>query len=153
MQSIPEILEWVDKQDTSALKTFLLCNPSIPLICSASGGSFSSAVYASMLYSANKGVGKAVTPLMFASLSYQTLNGVKVLILSQSRNGCDVEYVAQKAVRHTPRMTACITKYDSRKQNKVVDIIRKWSNHWFMYDWNDCDGFISTLSPFAMFVI
>lgn len=49
-------------------------------------------------------------------------------------------------------MTACITKYDSGKQNKVVDIIRKWSNHWFMYDWKDCEGpFISTLSPFAMF--
>jgi len=151
MQSIPEILDWVDKQDTSGLQTFLLSNPQTPLICSASGGSFSSAVYASMLYSANKGVGKAVTPLMFASLSYQTLNGVKVLVLSQSGNGCDVEYVAQKAVRHTPRMTACITKYYSGKSNKVVDIIRKWSNHWFMYNWNDYDGFISTLSPFAMF--
>ena len=151
MQSIPEILEWVDKQDTSGLQTFLFCNPQTPLICSASGGSFSSAVYASMLYSANKGVGKAVTPLMFASLSYQTLNGVKVLVLSQSGNGCDVEYVAQKAVRHTPRMTACITKYYSGKSNRIVDIIRKWSNHWFMYNWSDYDGFISTLSPFAMF--
>ena len=51
MKSIPEILEWVDKQDVSGLQTFLLCNPTTPLICSASGGSTSSAVYASMLYS------------------------------------------------------------------------------------------------------
>lgn len=152
MQSVPEILEWVDKQDVSGLQTFLLCNPTTPLICSASGGSTSSAIYASMLYSANKGIGRAISPLMFASLSYQTLNGVKVLILSQSGNGCDVEYVAMKSIRHTPRMTACLTRYNSNKKNNTVDIIRKWSNHWFMYNWKDYDdSFISTLSPFAMF--
>ena len=152
MQSVSEILEWVDKQDVSGLQTFLLCNPTTPLICSASGGSTSSAIYASMLYSANKGIGKAISPLMFASLSYQTLNGVKVLILSQSGNGCDVEYVAMKSIRHTPRMTACLTRYNSNKKNNTVDIIRKWSNHWFMYNWKDYDdSFISTLSPFAMF--
>lgn len=152
MQSVPEILEWVDKQDVSGLQTFLLCNPTTPLICSASGGSTSSAIYASMLYSANKGIGRAISPLMFASLSYQTLNGVKVLILSQSGNGCDVEYVAMKSIRHTPRMTACLTRYNSNKKNNIVDIIRKWSNHWFMYNWKDYDdSFISTLSPFAMF--
>ena len=152
MQSVPEILKWVDKQDVSGLQTFLLCNPTTPLICSASGGSTSSAIYASMLYSANKGIGRAISPLMFASLSYQTLNGVKVLILSQSGNGCDVEYVAMKSIRHTPRMTACLTRYNSNKKNNTVDIIRKWSNHWFMYNWKDYDdSFISTLSPFAMF--
>ena len=152
MQSVPEILEWVDKQDVSGLQTFLLCNPTTPLVCSASGGSTSSAIYASMLYSANKGIGRAISPLMFASLSYQTLNGVKVLILSQSGNGCDVEYVAMKSIRHTPRMTACLTRYNSNKKNNTVDIIRKWSNHWFMYNWKDYDdSFISTLSPFAMF--
>ena len=152
MQSVPEILEWVDKQDVSGLQTFLLCNPTTPLICSASGGSTSSAIYASMLYSANKGIGRAISPLLFASLSYQTLNGVKVLILSQSGNGCDVEYVAMKSIRHTPRMTACLTRYNSNKKNNTVDIIRKWSNHWFMYNWKDYDdSFISTLSPFAMF--
>lgn len=152
MQSVSEILEWVDKQDVSGLQTFLLCNPTTPLICSASGGSTSSAIYASMLYSANKGIGRAISPLMFASLSYQTLNGVKVLILSQSGNGCDVEYVAMKSIRHTPRMTACLTRYNSNKKNNIVDIIRKWSNHWFMYNWKDYDdSFISTLSPFAMF--
>ena len=152
MQSVPEILEWVDKQDVSGLQTFLLCNPTTPLICSASGGSTSSAIYASMLYSANKGIGRAISPLMFASLSYQTLSGVKVLILSQSGNGCDVEYVAMKSIRHTPRMTACLTRYNSNKKNNTVDIIRKWSNHWFMYNWKDYDdSFISTLSPFAMF--
>ena len=152
MQSVPEILEWVDKQDVSGLQTFLLCNPTTPLVCSASGGSTSSAIYASMLYSANKGIGRAISPLMFASLSYQTLNGVKVLILSQSGNGCDVEYVAMKSIRHTPRMTACLTRYNSNKKNNIVDIIRKWSNHWFMYNWKDYDdSFISTLSPFAMF--
>lgn len=152
MQSVPEILEWVDKQDVSGLQTFLLCNPTTPLVCSASGGSTSSAIYASMLYSANKGIGRAISPLIFASLSYQTLNGVKVLILSQSGNGCDVEYVAMKSIRHTPRMTACLTRYNSNKKNNTVDIIRKWSNHWFMYNWKDYDdSFISTLSPFAMF--
>ena len=152
MQSIPEILEWVDKQDVSGLQTFLLCNPTTPLICSASGGSTSSAIYASLLYSANKGIGKAISPLMFASLSYQTIAESKVLILTKSGNGFDVEYVAQKAVRHTPRLTACLTKYNSNKANNTVNIIRKWSNHWFMYNWeSDENSFISTLSPFAMF--
>ena len=152
MQSIPEILEWVDKQDVNGLQTFLLCNPNTPLICSASGGSTSSAIYASLLYSANKGIGKAISPLMFASLSYQTIAESKVLILTKSGNGFDVEYVAQKAIRHTPRLTACLTKYDSNKANNTVNIIRKWSNHWFMYNWESVENsFISTLSPFAMF--
>ena len=151
MQSIPQLLRWVDNQDVSDLQAYLFSNPTTPLICSASGGSTSSAIYAAMLYSTNKGIGKAISPLMFASLSEQAISNVKVLILSQSGNGCDVEYVAQKATRFNPRMTACLTRYDSSKGNKTVDIIRKVSNHWFMYNWKDYDCFISTLSPFAMF--
>lgn len=145
LNSVPALISWVEKQDVSELKTFLLSNPAMPMIGIASGGSFSSAVYASMLYSAYRGIARAVTPLMLASISDEALKNSKLLFLSKSGKGFDADYVIQRALSVSQDNVACITRSDSDD-----NVAKKKLENCFCYHWEDYDGFIATLSPFAI---
>ena len=91
ISQIPQILEWVEKQDVDGLSRFLVQSPNIPLYCFSSGGASSSLHYCALLYETNRGMAKALTPLMMTSLSDETLKSAKILLFSKSGHGKDEE--------------------------------------------------------------
>lgn len=61
LKEVPELLRRCEEQDTTKLRNFFFSDPTRPLIATAHGGSFSPAVYASLLYSTYQGLGRAIT--------------------------------------------------------------------------------------------
>ena len=151
LELIPQTLQWAEKQDVSGLRRFLLTNPELPLYCVSSGGSSSALTFASLLYASFKGMARMVTPLTFASISLDTLRNSKVLIFSKSGHGCDVDYLIKRISLLDPERVGVITHFSNSGSNALYKEFSKRSNNWFMYNWRDHEGFIVTLSPFAVF--
>ena len=148
---VKNTLSWAEKQDVSGLQRFLFTRPELPMFCLSSGGSSSALSYAALLYSAYKGLARMVTPLTFSSFSDDSIRNSKVLILSKSGKGTDVKYLTDRILPLNPSNTAGITHAKSEGENLLLDRLTKTNDNWFVYDWEDHEGFIATLSPFAMF--
>ena len=144
-------LEWAENQDVNELKRFLFTHPQTPLYCVSSGGSSSALAYVSLLYSAYKGMARMLTPLTFSSVSDEAIKNSKVLILSKSGEGVDVDYLTKRTLPLNAEHTAAITHVSEKGDNKLQKRLRKASSDCFVYDWEDHDGFIATISPFALF--
>ena len=142
MKAVPEVLALMELADVTGLRRFLLDDMSRPLYCVGCGGSYSSAVYTAMLYSACKGMAKAVTPLMLASVSDDVLRQAKMLVFTVSGRGVDVEYAIQRMAAVNPDGLGCLSR--SAEVKKVP------AHNLFTHLWPGADGFIATLSPFAM---
>ena len=97
LPKMQEVMKWAEGQDTSGLRIFLLSEGTRPLIGVSSGGASSPLAYACMLYGTYQGLGRAVTPLSFSSLSDATLRNSKILILSNSGHGVDPDYTSRRA--------------------------------------------------------
>lgn len=67
------IFRYVEGLNVDKLAEFFNNEPTRPLIATGHGGKFSQAVYAALLYSTNKGLGKAVTCYSCNSLSDATI--------------------------------------------------------------------------------
>lgn len=150
LQMIPQILEWVETQDVERLRKFLVENSNIPLYCFSSGGASSSLHYVAMLYETNRGMAKALTPLMMASISDETLKNSKILIYSHSGSGCDEEYVITRAVQVNPKGLAALSR-DNGEKNHLIDTAKGVTTNWFKYGWPEYKpSFISTVAPLAV---
>ena len=148
---VKDTIRWAEHQDVSGLQRFLFTRPELPMYCLSSGGSSSALSYAALLYSAYKGMARMVTPLTFASFSDESIQNSKVLILSKSGKGTDVKYLTDRILPLNPTHTAGITHAKTEGENLLLDRLTKTNDNWFVYDWEDHEGFIATLSPFAMF--
>ena len=148
---VKNTFRWAEQQDVSGLQRFLFTHPELPMFCLSSGGSSSALSYAALLYSAYKGLARMVTPLSFSSVSDDSIRNSKVLILSKSGKGTDIKYLIDRILPLNPERTAGITHAKEEGENWLLDSLIKTNNNWFVYDWEDHEGFIATLSPFAMF--
>lgn len=149
---IPQILEWVEKQDVERLTQFLVQAPNTPLYCFSSGGSSSSLHYCALLYETNRGMAKALTPLMMASLSDETLKSAKILLFSKSGHGKDEEQIVNRAVKVNPQGVCAISRDNGGENHLIQTVIEKTgTNNWFQFKWPEFEGgFISSVSPFAV---
>lgn len=50
LEKLQDTILWAEKQDVTVLRSFFSVNAGTPLICIGSGGSYSAASYAAMLY-------------------------------------------------------------------------------------------------------
>lgn len=146
-----EVLTWAQDQDVSGLRSFLLRESHLPLLGISSGGASSPLHYACLLYGTANGVGRAITPLEFASLSDNAVRNSKVLILSSSGHGTDPEYTGRRAFTLNPGRSACITTPGD--DNILVPRAEKTGASAFVYDWPSfgCTGFVGCLNHIAIF--
>ena len=148
---IEDALKWAEKQDVARLRRFLIENANIPLYTFASGGNFSAIDYCAMLYETNMSMSKALTPLMMASISDETLKSSKILIYSGEGNGVDEKYIVRRAAEINPKGTCGITRNNNGK-TILVDTLRTVTNNWFVYDVpRQNKPFIETVSTIADF--
>lgn len=145
---IKDVLKWAEVQDTTRLRRFLVENANIPLYTIGSGGNFSPIDYCAMLYETNMSMSKALTPLMMASISDETLKSSKILIYSGEGNGVDEKYIVKRAAEINPKGICAITR-NNRKKNFVIDTLKSITNNWFVYNIPSQKKFIETVSTIA----
>ena len=99
LKMIPDALKWAERQEIKQLRDFFIEDAQKSLYCFASGGSDSSVDYAALLYEANKGMAKALTPLSLSSVSDDALKVSKIIFTTSDCRGHADKYVAKRAVK------------------------------------------------------
>lgn len=150
IESTRDILNWAKEQDTTALARFLQNNPERDLICVGSGGSFSICRYIALMYSTGKGMGLAITPYSFYSLSDEVVKRSKILLVSTSGHNKDIAMLARHCIKINPEWTANLTSRDGSK-NDLKGIINPSNS--FNFESDISDGFISVNSVTANFLL
>ena len=110
LKMIPDALKWAERQDIKQLRDFFIEDAQKTLYCFASGGSYSAVDYAALLYEANKGMAKALTPLSLSSVSDDALKAAKLLFTTSEGRGHDEKYVAKRAAKANPENTCAIVR-------------------------------------------
>lgn len=151
LKMIPYALTWAEGQNITGLRDFFTEDAQRPLYCFASGGSYSSVDYAALLYEANQGMAKALTPLSLSSVSDDALKAAKILFTTSEGRGHDEKYVAKRAAKANPENTCAIVR-NGGDDNDVVKIIRKAGSKWLVYDWlTQSKSFIATIDTICKF--
>lgn len=115
-----------DRVDVSGLKKFFDTEPTRPLIATGHGGKFSQAVYAALLYSSNKGLGRAVTCYSCNSLSDATIKNSKILLCSRGMANIDIDYIAKRCLRLNKDFTCAMRiNSDLEEEKKYKDTVEK----------------------------
>ena len=152
LQLIKSALEWAEKQDVERLRRFLLESANIPLYCFSSGGSSASNDYLALLYEANKGMAKSLSPLAMASISDEALKSAKIIITSGSGQGVDVAYTVHRAATVNPKGVCGVTSRND-EHCILINTLKKVTTNWFLYNTPNLHGFLGTNSIIAMFGI
>lgn len=115
-----------DRVDVSGLKKFFDTEPTRPLIATGHGGKFSQAVYAALLYSSNKGLGRAVTCYSCNSLSDATIKNSKILLCSRGMANIDIDYIAKRCLKLNSDFTCAMRiNSDLEEEKKYKDTVEK----------------------------
>lgn len=155
LSNVPNILRFVqDKIDVSGLNDFFTKEPTRPLIATGHGGKYSQAVYAALLYSTYKGLGRAVTCYSCNSLSDATIKNSKILLCSRGMANIDIDYIANRCLKLNPKFTCAMrVNSDFEEENKYAKTVEKLkeSGYAFLYDVSDIslsENFIGISSVF-----
>ena len=88
LDAMPGVYEWAERAEIGGLEEFTRKAAGRPLYVVGSGGSFSAAVFASLLHQSVGSISKAVTPLEFAGHTAIERES-SVLIISAGGNNSD----------------------------------------------------------------
>ena len=124
LMDVSKMIELADGEDLTKLNAFLFAEPEKPMLFIGSGGAQGS--FPAFLYGMNKGVGIAMTPLQFASLSDEAIVNSRILLLSKGGKNDDIVYATKRAVKLNPENTACLTFSDTGK-NRMIRQMRNTS--------------------------
>ena len=153
LEKIKDTIRWAEGQDVGELRSFFSVNAGTPLICIGSGGSYSAASYAAMLYKQMCGLSVAMTPLAFDTSSDIIIRDSKLLYFSASGRNKDFLIAFQRGLevgrgdmagvclRESPKLDEIINKYnpDFKKHTFLIPTVK--------------DGFLATNSLIAFFVL
>ena len=143
-------LEQAQQADVEPLREFFFTNPERPLVAMGHGGSHSSASYAALLYGANSGLGRVMTPYLANSLSDETLRNSKLLLISKSLMNQDAVYIADRMAVVNPEYSCFFTM--SQKENDNMRRVKKINPDSLVNRPFDLPpGFISVNGTFAYF--
>lgn len=153
LEKITDTIKWAEEQDVTALRSFFSVNAGNPLICIGSGGSFSAASYATMLYKQMCGLSVSMTPLAFDTSSEAIIRDSKLLFFSASGRNKDFLIAFQRGleVGHGDMAGVCL-----RESPKLDEIIDKCNPDFKKHTFNIPtikDGFLATNSLVAFFVL
>lgn len=141
LKEVADILQFAEQTDIAKFREWLLTDTTRPLICIGNGGNHTT--YPALLYQMMASVGKAVTPLEFATISPEAIKNSKVLLLSNSGRNLDIKYATKRAAKYNKDFTACIT-FSDREDNAMVKALGMDKS--FVFKNHYSDGFISIRS-------
>lgn len=153
LEKIKETIRWAEKQDVTALRSFFSVNAGTPLICIGSGGSYSAASYAAMLYKQMCGLSVAMTPLAFDISSETIIRDSKLLYFSASGRNKDFLIAFQRGLEIGRGDMAGVCLRQSPKWDEVIS---KYNSDFEKYTFpipSVKDGFLATNSLVAFFVL
>ena len=151
LKEIPEVLKEAEEIDIAALKEFIMAKPEMPMLFVGSGGQ--NGAFPAFLYGMNKGIGVAMTPLQFASLSDATVKNSRIMLLSKSGGNDDIKYASLRAVELNPENTACITFKDT-PENCLLKNLKDTSAKIFLFDEEKIkSGFTSVRGKFLKYAM
>ena len=143
LSGIKDVLLYAEKQNVDGLREFFNNEPTRPLIATGHGGKYSQAVYAALLYSTNKGLGRAVTCYLCNSLSDSTIQNSKILLVSRGMQNIDIDYIAQRCIKLNPNFTCAMRVASDEQEKKYASTVAKLEKcpYSFKYD-IDKDGMV-----------
>ena len=153
LEILPSTVKWAEKQDVTALRSFFSVNAGIPMICIGSGGSYSAASYAAMLYKQMCGLSVAMTPLAFDTSSEAIIRDSKLLYFSASGRNKDFLIAFQRGLEIGRGDMAGVCLRQSPKWDEVIS---KYNSDFEKYTFpipSVKDGFLATNSLVAFFVL
>lgn len=146
LKDIPEMFKKAEQEDVSAYRDFISEKPEMPMLFVGSGGM--NGALPSFFYGMKEGVGKAITPLQFASLSDATIKNSRILLLSKGGRNDDIVYAAKRAVKINPDNTACLTFRDT-EENRLIKVLAGSNAKIILYNHPEIhDGFTSVRGKF-----
>ena len=153
LEKLAGTIKWAEQQDVTALRSFFSLNAGTPLICIGSGGSYSAASYAAMLYKQMCGLAVPMTPLAFDTYSDTVIRDSKLLFFSAAGRNNDFLIAFQHGleVGRGDMTGICL-----RESPKWDDVIGKYSTDFKKHTFpipTVKDGFLATNSLVAFFVL
>ena len=143
-----EIIRFAEEADVSRFRNWLLTDRKRPLITIGNGGKHTT--YPVLLYQMMASIGKAATPLEFATMSPEAIKNSKVLILSNGGANIDIKYATKRAAKYNKEHTACFTFTDDDENIMVktfgLDQSFVFKNHFY-------DGFVSIRSKILTYAL
>lgn len=154
LNTLPYIIGDVLSADIRPLQSFLLSNPSRPLVATGSGGSETAADLAALLYGARGGVATAVSPYTLNSFSDSALSASKVLLISKGGHNKDIVFAAKRALEVNPAGTAALFLSHGDRNRAEKEFRKKGSPNGFVIPVGGIkEGFVSTGTAFAYFAL
>ena len=153
LEKLTGTIKWAEQQDVTALRSFFSLNAGTPLICIGSGGSYSAASYAAMLYKQMCGLAVPMTPLAFDTYSDTVIRDSKLLFFSAAGRNKDFLIAFQHGLEVGRGDMTGICLRESPKWDEVID---KYSADFKKYTFpipTVKDGFLATNSLVAFFVL
>lgn len=150
IKHIEEVIKHGQTLDVSKLRHFLLNGADVPLYCVGSGGGALSIKYCALLYSANKGMAQAVTPLLMNHVSDATLKKSKVLIYSKGGGPHDTPWIRKRMTKLNPHGMFGVGAFtpNAPHANDMIHRIRKVTENWCMFNLNiPKETFVSLVTP------
>ena len=153
LTKINDTIRWAEGQDVAELRSFFSVNAGCPLICVGSGGSFSAASYASMLYKQMCGLAVPMTPLAFDTSSDAIIRDSKLLFFSASGRNKDFLIAFQRGLEVGRGDLAGVCLRESSKLDAIIEKCNPdFRKHTFLIP-SVKDGFLATNSLVAFFVL
>jgi hydroxymethylpyrimidine pyrophosphatase-like HAD family hydrolase len=150
---INDTIRWAERQDVSKLRSFFSVNAGTSLICIGSGGSFSAASYASMLYRKMCGFSVSMTPLAFDTSADTLIQDSKLLFFSASGRNRDFLIAFQRGLEIGRGDMAGVCLRESSKLDAILEKFNPgFQKHTFLIP-TIKDGFLATNSLVAFFVL
>ena len=138
--------------DIAPLRSFLLSNPSQPLLATGSGGAQSVADFAALLYGARGGIATAMTPYTLNSYSDEAVKTAKLLLVSKGGHNNDIVFAAKRGLAVNPDKTASFTLYTGDRNEVRKRFVKAGSVLSFdIPGLKVHDEFISTEAPVMYF--
>ena len=153
LEKITDTIIWAEGQDVTSLRMFFSVNAGTPLICIGSGGSYSAASYAAMLYKQTCGLAVPMTPLAFNTSSDVVIRGSKLLYFSASGRNKDFLISFQRGLEIGRSEMTGVCLRESPKWDEIID---KYHTDFEKYTFpipTVKDGFLATNSLVAFFVL
>ena len=153
LEKIKGTIRWAEKQNVKDLRSFFSVNAGTPLICIGSGGSFSAASYAAMLYKQMCGLAVSMTPLAFDTSADTIIQDSKLLFFSASGRNKDFLIAFQRGLEVGRGEMAGVCLRESSKLDAIIEKCNPdFKKHTFPIP-TIKDGFLATNSLVAFFVL
>lgn len=149
LEALPAIYDWARSVPIDQLAEFVKRSSKNPLYVIGSGGSFSAAVFASLLHRHIGMIAQSLTPLEF--LESDIRNDCSILIITAGGNNTDILSSFDKAVRIKPKNLGILcastsnklTRMASKETNVIIHAVKLPTGK---------DGFLATNSLLATLV-